>query len=969
MKNNLLKRWEIVVLLVLCFSSFVTAQSNSSVKELSREYVTYPFSDPNPVAGTGKIYPYFRYDGFTNKAVKRAWKIVELENDFIKVQIMPEIGGKIWTATDKVNNKPFLYDNDVVKFRDIAMRGPWTSGGIEANFGIIGHTPAVATPVDYLIRSNNDGSASCIISNLDLLTRSQWVMEVRLPKDKAYFITEVKWHSNNALIEPYYSWMNLAVKASDSLHLIDPGTHYIGHSGEVGDWPVDTANRRNLSIYGQNNFGQDKSYHVVGSYTKYFGAYWPDEDFGMIHYAKREDKLGKKVFMWALSDAGKIWEKLLTDNSGQYVEIQSGRLFNQNVFKSSYTPFKQRGFIPYQSDEWSEYWYPFNNTAGVTTADLNGVFNLKLDGRLLSVRFSAVSVISDTLFIYDPEGSIIYSEKLSLKPLETYSKTITLVQGQKPGKLMLRESVIDLEGKKERTLNRPLKPYANFDWESAYGLYLLGRDAANQRTYGLAERYIRKSLQKEASFLPAITQMSLLQYRKMNYDSAFYYAGKALSIDTYDPAANFYYGLAAKALDKYYDAMDGFEVASLSVAFRDAAFTEISKMLLKKGQYRKADEYAARSLKFNAANVTSLQLRLVAARLMNEHIGVDALKSELLKIDPSNHFVAFENYLLRKDEKSKEAFSSAIRNELPAQTYLEMALWYYNIGRDQECKAILEMAPADNEIQYWLAFLNKSSDLAGEKLRVADRGNPLLVFPFRSETARVMQWALQTTGDWKPRYYLALIRNFRNDTEAAYRLLTGISTAVNFAPFYIVRSGMYDSAASDKKLRDLRKAVELDQNEWRYNKALTEFYQKTGNNSEALRVVAPFYKSHSDNYIIGLLYAQVLVDNEKFSDAEKVLASVNILPFEGASAGHRLYRKVKLMLALEALEKKNYKKALIKVEQSKQWPENLGEGMPYPELIDTSTEDALADSIKESQKNKGHKIDFAKYSKEILGSR
>ena len=93
------------------------------------------FSNPNPVPDPGSLfYPYFRFDGFTDNAVQKEWKVVELENDFIKLDIMPQIGGKIWTAIDKKNGKPFIYNNDAIKFRDIAMRGPWTSGGLEANF-------------------------------------------------------------------------------------------------------------------------------------------------------------------------------------------------------------------------------------------------------------------------------------------------------------------------------------------------------------------------------------------------------------------------------------------------------------------------------------------------------------------------------------------------------------------------------------------------------------------------------------------------------------------------------------------------------------------------------------------------------------------------------------------------------------------------------------------------------------------
>src|SRR5665647_3383481 len=268
-----MKRLVITIEFIL-FSFMVWAQHSSTIKEYKKTFTTYPFSEPDPVPILANIYPYFRFDGFTDKPIQKKWKVVELENDFIKVMIMPQIGGKIWTAIDKKNSKPFIYNNDVVKFRDIAMRGPWTSGGIEANFGIIGHTPTVATPVDYLVRENTDGSVSCIIGALDLLTRAQWTLEVRLPKDKAYFITEVYWHNATAVEESYYSWMNLAVKTRDSLEFIDPGTHYIGHDGSAHSWPFDSVSNKNLSIYGQNNSEGAKSYHIFGSYSKYYGSYW-----------------------------------------------------------------------------------------------------------------------------------------------------------------------------------------------------------------------------------------------------------------------------------------------------------------------------------------------------------------------------------------------------------------------------------------------------------------------------------------------------------------------------------------------------------------------------------------------------------------------------------------------------------------------------------------------------------------------
>ena len=127
----------------------------ATITETKQKFRTYGFSDPSPVARMNNIYPYFRYDGFTDKPTDKEWKVVILENPYIKVIVTPEIGGKIWGAIEKSTEFPFIYYNNTVKFRDIAMRGPWTSGGIEFNFGDIGHTPATATPVDYMLKEKN----------------------------------------------------------------------------------------------------------------------------------------------------------------------------------------------------------------------------------------------------------------------------------------------------------------------------------------------------------------------------------------------------------------------------------------------------------------------------------------------------------------------------------------------------------------------------------------------------------------------------------------------------------------------------------------------------------------------------------------------------------------------------------------------------------------------------------------------
>ena len=165
--------WFISICL-LCFSLMVSAQRATIVEERI-EIGTYEFGDPNPIpilAEKPQIYPYHKFDGYSVDKRPVEWKVVTLENDYIKVMLLPEVGGKVWGAIDKSTDFDFIYLNEVLKFRNIALRGPWTSGGIEFNFGYIGHTPSTASPADYQLRENQDGSVSCFVGGLDLPSRT-----------------------------------------------------------------------------------------------------------------------------------------------------------------------------------------------------------------------------------------------------------------------------------------------------------------------------------------------------------------------------------------------------------------------------------------------------------------------------------------------------------------------------------------------------------------------------------------------------------------------------------------------------------------------------------------------------------------------------------------------------------------------------------------------------------------------------
>jgi len=927
------------------------------IKEYKKTFTTYPFGDPNPIPLLSPVYPYHRFDGFTTTPVQKEWKVVELENDYIRLLILPEIGGKIWTAIEKSTGKSFLYDNHVIKFRDIAMRGPWTSGGLESNFGIIGHTPNCSTPVDYTTRKDEDGGVTCIIGALDLLTRSNWRMEIHLPRDKAFFTTRAYWFNQTAVSQPYYHWMNAGLKAGGNLEFIYPGTKYIGHEGEYADWPINRQNGKNLACYEQNNFGGPKSYHVFGTYTDFSGAYWHDDRMGMIRYGAHDDKAGKKIWIWGLSRQGMIWEKMLTDHDGQYVEVQSGRLFNQNADKSSITPFKHRSLLPYESDTWIEYWYPVLATKGIVKANAYGALNLVRENSWLKVYFSPVQSLRDTLEITAGD-QIIYRKPVSLSPMQLFvdslksdeKEEITLTLGNTKFRYTARPHTDDL--------SRPVDAPGDFDWNSAYGLFVSGKEAMDQKNYPGAEEKLRASLALNPAYLPALVKMAELLYRNMRYNEALEMARKALSIDTEDGAANYYYGLINEQLGKETDARDGFDIATLDPAFRSAAYTELSKIYLREQHYDRAMDYAQKALDYNRLAIEALQLQAVACRRLKEETrALEALK-KIESMDALNHFCRFERYCWHPGEENKSQFTSLIRNELPQETYLELGIWYHRIGCDREAIDLFGLCPASTEALYWLAFLqDKPLDLS--------RLNPLLSFPFRSETGMVLEQLLRQQDHWLLKYHLALIYHDRNRTEECRQLLQSCGNTPDFAPFYAVRAAINKdyagnrnqagntneagnkskagskSKAMNESETDLKKALSLD-DQWRYRKLLATWYVDHGQYAAALSVVGPWYQAHPEQYIMGMLCAKMLLLNRRYAEADKLLSKLTIIPFEGATEGHELYREAKLMQALDHIGMKKFSSALAFVRQAGEWPENLGVGKPYEEDIDQRMEEWIA---------------------------
>ncbi len=829
----------------LCAHSLFAA---SKVTEGAIAMPTYPFSDPDPVPCVAeRRYPYFRYDGSSASATTQSWTCVTLENDRVSVTMLPEIGGKVWGALDKATGREFIYFNHVIKFRDIAMRGPWCSGGIEFNFGIMGHAPTTATPVDWAVRQNPDGSASYFASATEHVNGTTWQVEVNLPADADYFLTRTTWFNGANLPGPYYHWMTAAYSARGNPSLAFPGTAYIGHGGDAHPWHVD-AKGRDLSVYENNAFGPSKSYHVLNGDNRIFAVWWPEAAFGSYHFAA--EKYGRKIWLWALSREGGIWEDLLTDADGQYVELQSGRVFNQPGGTTWQTPFKHPTFAPGATDIFEERWGVVRDAA-----------------QLASLTSDCVQV------------------------------------------------------------ERPLKMPEDFDWNSAYGLYLRGQQALRERDDRTGEASLRECLAKEPNFVPALTVLAGLAARRGDDAEVRKLCARALAVDTYDAEANYLDGFAAHAQGADGEARERLLLAAYSPLYRAPAYVLLAKGALRKGDWVAANDYAMKATQASSFNFDAWLVRIIAARRRGDAAAARRVLRLARQVAPLFHGARFEEKLVGDCDAA--GFKSHVRNEFPEQTYLDLADWYEDAGLLDEARELYGFAPTNIIAQVRRAYLERCAgnyEEAARALEVAAGLSVRFAFPFRRSTRAALAWAAASKASWKFSYLLAVQRAAQGGkAEEVDALLSACDDADDAVAFH------FRAQRSEGAMRraDLRRAAAIEDG-WRIGRDLVRSYADEKNWDAAANTAKDYLARHPGNSPLGMLYVKALCGLSRFDDAVKFLEGMHVLPSEHSNDAHALWLEAWAGVARQALAAGDVAKADAALVRRAEYPENLGRGKPYP---------------------------------------
>ena len=900
--------------------------SQSKIMEYDKSLLTYDFSDPNPIPilpKNPKIYPYFTFDGYDLNSEQKKFKIIELENDYVQVFVMPEVGGKVWGAIEKSTGNEFIYRNEVVKYRNISMRGPWTSGGIEFNFGLIGHHPSTATPVDYVIQENEDGSVSCIVGNIDLPSRTQWRVKINLPKDYAGFFTEAVWYNPTPLHQSYYNWMTAAAPAANDLEFFTPGNAYLEHSGKSNNWPINEGGK-NLSKYNQNNFGPSKSYHVVGEFNDFFGGYYKNSGYGYGHWGNYEDIPGQKLWLWSQSRSGGIWEDLLTDTDGQYIEFQSGRLFVQYLPSGDVNPISNVSFEPNSIDIWQESWFPVKEIGGISDASQYGAIYIIRDEDSTTLNLNPFINFNGKIQILLDDKKYL-EENVNLQPMDVYKMKFKINEGIN-FRVKINDLKIDYETINKKLIKRSFSSHTLKIKETNQSLFNSAIQDISYRDFDKAKEKLKKIIEEDPYHTDAISYLGEIHYRNGEYKKAIDIIYSGLSIDTYNPSLNYIAGIIYKEIGDYINSKESLGWASRSIKYRSNALSKIAEISLIEKDYEAAISYSNKSLEYNSNNISSLEVLAISNRLLSNKEDHQKILTKIESIDPIHHILSFEKFLIDPNEINKTKFINSHRSELRNETFLELSIRYFNLNQTKEAQMILVNGPRHLTNDLWISYISNNKD----KLDNLVKSNSInFIFPFRRETIKVLEWAKNNISNWKVDYLLALNLWSKGRHDESRKLFKELSDIPENENFYLSRASLMEGSNVASYNDDIKKAYMINKKNWRAVLEYGRSLQNSNEFSEARKVLHTEFQRNKSNYMIGMEYIKVLLNVNQYEKAINVLENLKILPYEHAGEGRELYEKAYFNSAIKKIDDGKIDDAIKLIIKSKLWPEELGVGKPY----------------------------------------
>jgi len=674
--------------------------------------------EPNPIFSLGResqgaqgiVYPYPLYDVLTHTKVDKTYKIVYLENEYIKIGILPEIGGRLFEGIDKTNGYNFIYRQHVIKPALIGLIGAWISGGIEWNIPHH-HRASTFLPVQYSIEENADGSKTVWVGELEVRHRTRWAVGYTLRPGISYMEAKVRIVNRTPAVETMLCFANVAVHVNDNYQVFFPPSTQFGTfhgKREFIKWPI--AN----SVYSGADFtkGVDVSWYknhiqansiFAWNYSDdFFAGYDHGKEAGTMAVADHNIVPGKKVWTWGDGPRGRMWDHILTDTDGPYDELMVGAYSDNQPDYTWLQPFDEKSF--------SMNWYPFREIGGVKKANLEAAVNLDIDKNgMAKLGFNTTAAHAAAKVKLEAGDKVLLEETVSINPGKPYLKQVAVPAGidehdlkasiWADGKELVSYSPIRLT---PEPMPKPVtSPPPPAQVKTVEELYLIGLRGEQFHDPGVApEPYWEEALRRDPGDIRVNTALGINYYKKARYAEAEKLFRKALERDTdryttpKDAEPIYYLGLTLKAQGRLDEANKYLYNATWNLPWRAAGYYGVAEIAAMRGDFAAALDFTARSLDYNALNIRALNLRAAVLRHMGHtDEALRVLATAHRRSDPLDVRSMAERWLASKDAKSRSVMAATM-NEHP-QTAAETASEYSDAGLWQDGTDVLLAAVAE----------------------------------------------------------------------------------------------------------------------------------------------------------------------------------------------------------------------------------------------------------------------------------
>ena len=786
---------------------------------------TYPEAPQEdlPMFAENRVHQRTSGNPYPNKVVleaqrdvreKREYTLLTLENEYIELGILPELGGKIWYANDKKNGYEFFYKNNVVKPALIGVLGSWTSGGLEFNWPFH-HRASTFMPVDYYIERGED-YATVWLSEHDPINRMKGMIGVSLKDGECIFETKVKLDNTTPHRHSFLWWENAAVPVDESYEIFFPeDVNYVHfhYKRSVTTFPIANNDRfgafNGIYYNGDTDISKHKntkdatSYFSASSQYDYFGGYNNGKAAGVVHIADHHISPGKKMFTWAYNQLSKTWEKALTDIDGQYAELMAG-CYSDNQPDLTWIQ-------PYETKTFSQKWFPIHDKGIPTFANDNGALYISDNGEL---SIQATKAIKGAKIVVENENGVVFESTVDLPCYDVV--TLCNVDAKLGLKINVTAGVInyfsyEIKDHSAREIPEPRRELPYFkEVKTAEELYLEGLHVEQYRSpeYSAEQCYL-EALKRDPEFAPAMTALSELYLKNDNPKTALEYANmaeKSLSrFNIRHESGKTYYlkGLALLALARIDEGYDYLYKASWCYDYKSPAMLSIGLIDIRRKDYPKAIEHLTESMYGNGRSVVAEAFLGYAEYLLGNKEKAQSVWSSAIEKDKLNLYAYAFRAITTGDYK---AFSDLVDTDIN-QVSLDISELLAEAGLYGEIAALLEGIKAYRPLSAMTDIV--LSVINGKTPENAPVG---IAFPSRMFEKHMLEklLAADPTNNYARYLYGCLLYGKGNFEEGIEQFETVVSKEDNYRALRNLSMGYYSHRNNKAKALELmKKAAEL----------------------------------------------------------------------------------------------------------------------------------------------------------------